>query len=113
MYRIQATYAPPGPGEPLYFDKDYYLNHHMPLSNKGLKDHVQILRADVAFDVRTVRGNQDLRWPCVYTLYVQELGDVEAFRAFLESPHVAPLRADVSNFTNLRVEWTFAEVFEG
>jgi hypothetical protein len=112
MYRIQATYAPPAPGQAARFDRDYYLAHHAPLARRLLEGRLRIERIEVEFDVRVLMNGNELRSPCVFALYVPELADVEAFRDFRAGPDVTPLKDDVEKYTDLPHEWTVAEVHE-
>ena len=93
MFTIRATYIP---RDDMYFDKEYYISHHMPLAKKLLKDQVNYV-------------SMQLRSPGVFVLTVESKSDVDNFNAFRRSGRVIPLREDIKNYTNCIPEWTVAE----
>ncbi len=55
-------------------------------------------------------GDGPVQSPCVFTVYLDSLDGVEAFRKFLQGDAVDPLRRDVARYTNCELEWTVCEV---
>ena len=107
MYSIRATYVP---REDMYFDRDYYIEHHIPLAKKQLTGRIRYLQMHAEFAMHVLMEGKELRSPCVFVLHVETKEDVEAFREFRRSPDVVPLREDIKKYTNCVPEWTVAEV---
>ena len=100
MYSIRATYIP---REDMHFDRDYYIEHHIPLAQKQLAGHVRYLQMHAEFDMHVLMEEEDLRSPCVFVLSVETKEDVEAFREFRRGSEVVPLREDIEKYTDCRV----------
>ncbi|MDE0755777.1 MAG: hypothetical protein OSB26_14120 [Woeseiaceae bacterium] len=107
MYSIRATYIP---RENMRFDRDYYLENHIPLAQRQLAGRVRYLQMHAEFDMHVLLDGDALRSPCVFVLYVETLEDVSAFNSFRLSSDVVPLREDIDKYTNCVPEWTMAEV---
>lgn len=108
MYKIRATYLPRAD---MTFDMAYYLREHVALARTQTAGRVPIRRMDVETGAAMLMGGA-AQSPCVFSLYLDTLADVETFRAFLQSEAVEPLRRDVARYTNCELEWTVCEVRE-
>ena len=106
MFTIRATYIP---RDDMYFDKEYYISHHMPLAKKLLKDQVNYVSMHAEFDSCVMMNETELRSPGVFVLTVESKSDVDNFNAFRRSDRVKPLREDIKSYTNCITEWTVAE----
>lgn len=79
-----------------YFDFEYYLVHHMPLSTRLLSTHPGYLGVTVE---RGVAGVQLHELPAYFAMCHFRFTSAEAFvAAFM--PHAAVLQADIVNYTN-------------
>jgi len=107
MYIIRATYRPK---DNMYFDKEYYLTHHIPLAKKLLSGRVDYVQMHVEFDSCVMMQANEARSPAVFVLLVRSTRDIDNFNAFRSSCQVEPLRDDIKNYTNCDPEWTVAEV---
>ncbi len=107
MFIIRATYIPK---DDMYFDKEYYISHHMPLAKKLLKDQVNYLSMHAEFESCVMMNEKKLRSPGVFVLTVESKSDVDDFNSFRKSDNVIPLREDIKNYTNCIPEWTVAEL---
>ena len=77
MFTIRATYIP---RDDMYFDKEYYISHHMPLAKKLLKDQVNYVSMHAEFDSCVMMNETELRSPGVFVLTVESKSDVDNFR---------------------------------
>jgi hypothetical protein len=109
MFKVRASYLPRADG---WFDLDYYLREHVRLARQQTDGRLDILRIEVESHSTALLDPALKLAPCVFCLYFREHADVDAFRAFLSSPAVEPLRADVPRYTNCELEWTVCEVRE-
>lgn len=109
MYKIRATYLPRAD---MTFDMTYYLREHVALARKQTAGRVAIRRMEVEMDTTPLPGTGPAQSPCVFSVYLDTRADVEAFRRFLQSDAVEPLREDVARYTNCELEWTLCEVRE-
>ena len=107
MFTIRATYIP---RDDMFFDKEYYISHHMPLVKKLLKDQVNYISMHVEFDAYVMMKETELRSHGVFVLTVESKSDVDDFNIFRRSDNVIPLREDIKNYTNCIPEWTVAEL---
>jgi len=107
MFAIRATYIP---RDDMYFDKEYYMSHHMPLAKKLLKDQVNYISMYAEFNSCVMMNETELRSPAVFVLTVESESDVDDFNTFRRSDNVIPLREDIKNYTNCISEWTVAEL---
>ncbi len=107
MFTIRATYIP---RDDMFFDKEYYVSHHMPLAKKLLKDQVNYISMHVEFDAYVMMNETELHSPGVFVLTVESKSDVDDFNIFRRSDNVIPLREDIKNYTNCIPEWTVAEL---
>lgn len=107
MFTIRATYIP---RDDMYFDKEYYVSHHIPLAKKLLKDQVNYINMYAEFDSCVMMNETELRSPGIFVLTVESQSDVDDFNAFRRSDDVIPLREDIKNYTNCTPEWTVAEL---
>ena len=94
----------------MYFDKEYYVTHHLPLAKKLLSGHVNYIKLYAEFGTRVMMSENEFRSPGVFVLLVNSKTDVDDFNAFRTSDDVKPLRDDIKNYTNCVPEWTVAEV---
>lgn len=76
------------------FDLDYYLKHHVPMSEELMKS-----LGLVKSDVRKVVPNPDGTMPPYQVITTVYFESAEAFQAFATSPLMAQLGADIPNFT--------------
>lgn len=109
MYKVRATYLPRAD---MTFDIEYYFRVHVPLSVSQTAGKLNILKIDVETDAALLLDASSKRTPCVFSVYFESAADVEQFRRFLTSDAVAPMRDDVSNYTNCDLEWTVTKVHE-
>lgn len=109
MYKIRATYLP---RPDMTFDLAYYLREHVALARKQTAGRVPIRRMDVEMGTTPLLGTGPAHSPCVFSVYLDSLDDVETFRNFLQGEAVDPLRRDVARYTNCELEWTVCEVRE-
>ena len=109
MYKVRATYLPK---EDMTFDLDYYFRVHVPLAQKQGAGRINIVKIDVESDTELLMAPGVKRTPCVFSIYFNDEEDVNAFRAFMASDAVKPMREDVANYTNCEIEWTVCEVTE-
>ncbi len=107
MFTIRATYIP---RDDMYFDKEYYVSHHIPLAKQLLKDQVNYINMYAEFDSCVMMNETELRSPGIFVLTVESQSDVDDFNAFRRSDDVIPLREDIKNYTNCTPEWTVAEL---
>ena len=107
MFTIRATYIPK---DDMYFDKEYYVDYHLPLAKKLLSGRVNYIQMYAEFDSRVMMSENELRSPGVFVLLVKSKTDVDNFNAFRRRDDVKPLRDDIKNYTNCEPEWTVAEV---
>lgn len=107
MYKIRATYLP---RPDMTFDMAYYLREHVALARAQTAGRVPIRRMEVEMGTALLMGDGPVQSPCVFTVYLDSLDGVEAFRNFLQGDAVDPLRRDVARYTNCELEWTVCEV---
>ena len=107
MFTIRATYIP---RDDMYFDKEYYVSHHIPLAKKLLKDQVNYINKHAEFDSCVMMNETEVCSPGIFVLTVESKSDVDDFNAFRRSDDVIPLREDIKNYTNCTPEWTVAEL---
>lgn len=106
-YKIRATYLP---RPDMTFDMAYYLREHVALARRQTAGRVPIRRMDVEMGTALLMGSGPAQTPCVFSVYLDTLEDVETFRRFLQSDAVEPLRRDVAQYTDCDLEWTVCEV---
>lgn len=85
------------------FDKDYYLNTHIPLSLK--------LQGDAVKSISVEFGINDV--PDVKPVYVAMCHFIyDSFESFREAfmPHAEVLQADIKNYTNIQTVIQFSDV---
>ncbi len=109
MYKVRATYLP-RPG--MTFDLEYYFRVHVPLAQRQGEGRLNIVRLEVESGATLLMDPEQVRAPCVFSIYFRERGDVEKFRDFLAGPGTEPMRRDVPNYTNCEIEWSVCEVRE-
>ena len=107
MFTIRATYIPK---DDMYFDKEYYVDYHLPLAKKLLSGRVNYIQMYAEFDSRVMMSENEFRSPGVFVLLVDSKADVDNFNTFRTSDDVKPLRDDIKNYTNCEPEWTVAGV---
>jgi uncharacterized protein (TIGR02118 family) len=91
-------------GEGKKFDKDYYLNVHMPLTMKLQGDAVKHVEVDFGFS----GGMPDSKPP-----YVAICNFVyDSFEAFQQAfmPHAETLMNDILNYTDIQTVIQFSEI---
>ena len=86
------------------FDKDYYLNVHMPLSIKLQGDAIKHVEVEFGFS-GGLPGSKPLYVAICNFLY-------ESFEAFQQAfmPHAKTLMKDISNYTDIETVLQFSEV---
>ncbi len=85
------------------FDKDYYINTHMPMSIKLQGDAIKNVQVD--FGISGLPGTKPTYIAMCHFLY----DSIEAFEsAFM--PHAEILTADISNYTDIETIIQFSEV---
>lgn len=85
------------------FDKDYYLNTHMPLSLRLQGDYIKSVTVD--FGVSGMPGTK----PPFIAICQFEYNSVEDFeKAF--NPHAETLMQDVANYTDIETVIQFSEI---
>ena len=107
MFTIRATYIP---RDDMYFDKEYYVSHHIPLAKQLLKDQVNYINMYAEFDSCVMMNETEVCSPGIFVLTVESKSDVDDFNAFRRSDDVIPLREDIKNYTNCTPEWTVDEL---
>jgi hypothetical protein len=60
MYSIRATYIP---RENMRFDRDYYLENHIPLAQRQLAGRVRYLQMHAEFDMHVLLDGVDWEIP--------------------------------------------------
>ena len=66
MFTIRATYIP---RDDMYFDKEYYISHHMPLAKKLLKDQVNYVSMHAEFDSCVMMNETDINTTNAFNLF--------------------------------------------
>ena len=86
------------------FDKDYYLNVHMPLSIKLQGDAIKHVEVDFGFS-GGLPGSKAPYVAVCHFLY-------DSFEAFQEAfmPHAQTLMNDITNYTDIETVIQFSEV---
>jgi uncharacterized protein (TIGR02118 family) len=86
------------------FDKDYYLDVHMPLSIKLQGDAVKHVEVDFGFS----GGMPDSKPPYVVVCHFL----YDSFEAFQQAfmPHAETLMNDITNYTDIETVIQFSEV---
>ncbi|HLX92678.1 MAG TPA: EthD family reductase [Puia sp.] len=99
MVKISILYPDTG-----RFDKDYYLDIHMPLSIEKQGDALKGISVEIGLN----GGNAEVKPPCVAMCHLL-YDSIEAFRtAFL--PHAELLTADMINYTDIQPVYQISEV---
>ena len=88
------------------FDKDYYINTHMPLSLKLQGDAVRSVEVDFGFS-GGLPGSKPPHIAMCHFLY----DSFEAFQAAF-IPHAETLMKDIANYTDVETMIQFSEVAE-
>jgi len=91
-------------GEGKKFDKDYYLDVHMPLSIKLQGDAIKHVEVDFGFS-GGMPGSKAPYVAVCHFLY-------DSFEAFQQAfmPHAETLMQDIANYTNIQTVIQFSEV---
>ena len=91
-------------GEDKKFDKDYYLDIHMPLSIKLQGDAIKHVKVDFGFS-GGMPGSKAPYVTVCHFLY-------DSFEAFQQAfmPHAETLMQDIANYTNIQTIIQFSEV---
>lgn len=92
MFRVSVMYPN---GEGSTFDRDYYLNAHMPMAREALKS---VVLKDEIWSGLSVPGLPPSTYEILLHMYVDNL---ESFGAAFQE-HAAELMADIPNFTNIK-----------
>jgi len=92
MFRVSVMY-PKSDGSS--YDRDYYLNTHMPMAREALKS---VVVKDEIWSGLSVPGLPPATYEILLHMYVDNL---ESFGAEFQE-HAAALMADIPNFTNIQ-----------
>jgi uncharacterized protein (TIGR02118 family) len=99
MIKVTILY-PKKPGS--RFDADYYLNVHMPMAIKLLGSAIKAVSAEIGI----VGGGQE---PPFAALVGFTCDSVQAFTD-ASMPHMAALRADIPNYTDIEPIFQMSEI---
>jgi uncharacterized protein (TIGR02118 family) len=101
MVKLSVFY-PDGEGKK--FDKDYYLNEHMPLTIRLQGDAIKHVEVDFGFS----GGLPDSKPPYVAVCHFV----YDSFEAFQQAftPHAKTLMDDIVNYTNIETVIQFSEI---
>lgn len=111
LYCVQVAY-PVAAG---FFDADYYVNKHVPLALRLMREHLGIrpLRVEVLAGAAALPGREDPKYPCICLMYFQSGEEVEAFSRFYRIPEItAIMRVDHPNYTKHPPEVQVSRVFD-
>lgn len=92
MTRVSVMYPT---GEGATFDRDYYLNKHLPMAREALGT---ALERDELWYGLSAPGAPPATYQVVYHMYFASL---ESFGAAFQE-HAGALMADIANFTNVQ-----------
>ena len=94
------------------FDFDHYKNVHVPLAEK------QMAKGELSFQKRIVKTNAKNFFTgeplhALSLIYVlSDAEDIDAFKAFMQSEHVAPLVEDAAKYTDCELLWSVGDYSE-
>lgn len=108
-YFVEATYIHT---DGCRFDFDHYANVHIPLSEK------QMAKGSLSFAKRILKkntvnlftGEPIHQLSLIYVL--EDEREIEAFKAFMQTEHVAPLMEDTVKYTDCELLWSVGELSE-
>jgi uncharacterized protein (TIGR02118 family) len=116
MYRISAIYnAEAGK----HFDREYYLDVHVPLAFRQLKGRVNIKKFEVEWDLEQIDWTaqsglekKNIMAPCRFSAIVETERDLQDFFKFMKTPDRDPLHEDVKKYTDCSMTWVISELLE-
>lgn len=116
MYRISAIYnAEAGK----HFDREYYLDVHVPLAFRQLKGRVNIKKFEVEWDLEQIDWTaqsglekKSIIALCRFSAIVETERDLQDFFKFMKTPDRDPLHEDVKKYTDCSMTWVVSELLE-
>jgi uncharacterized protein (TIGR02118 family) len=111
LYCVQVAY-PVAAG---FFDIGHYVNKHVPLALRLMREHLGIvpLRVEILADVAALPGREDPKYPCMCLMYFRTGEEVETFSRFYRTPEIsAIMRVDHPNYTKHPPEVQVSRVFD-
>ena len=101
MIKVSVLYPN---SQDLVFDKEYYINKHMPLVSKLLEEALKNVQVDFG-----IAGGSPDEAPKYIVMTYMSFESIEAFQNIF-AVHSEELLSDIANFTNCQPELQISEI---